>query len=403
MSHTSATKNKAPFADRLYAIIEMGNNGDTISIAYDILNTATILGNLIISFALTFETVRRTCGGVLTILEVITYLFFTLDFFLRLSTASVMYPHESKMKATFKYLFSFMGLVDLLSFLPYYLPFIFPAGMAAFRMIRVARIFRLFRINAYYDSLNVIMQVLVNKKQQLLSSVFIIMMLMMASSICMYGLEHDIQPDVYQNAFSGIWWSVSTLLTVGYGDIYPITIGGRIFGILISFLGVGMVAIPTGIISAGFVEQYSKVTDAADENELHFVRIRLSEGDSWCKQKICDLDLPQTLLICALQRGAATLIPKKDLVLEAGDLIVLGANPTKDPHHIELMEVVLKKHHPWIGMRVRDLDISRQTILVMIKRDGRLISPRGETMLEEEDGIILYTQRRLRDAQILDI
>ena len=162
-------------------------------------------------------------------------------------------------RAVCKYVFSFSGIVDLLSFLPYYLPVFFPSGAVAFRMFRVVRIFRLFRINAYYDSLNVITQVLASKAQQLLSSVFIILVLMIASSLCMYSLEHDAQPEVFSNAFSGIWWSVSTLLTVGYGDIYPITTMGKIFSIFITFLGVGMVAIPTGIISAGFVDQYSRI------------------------------------------------------------------------------------------------------------------------------------------------
>ena len=73
---------------------------------------------------------------------------------------------------------------------------------------------------------------------------------MLASSLCMYSLEHEAQPEVFSNAFSGIWWAASTLLTVGYGDIYPITTLGKMFGIFITFLGVGMVAIPTGIISA---------------------------------------------------------------------------------------------------------------------------------------------------------
>lgn len=101
--------------------------------------------------------------------------------------------------------------------------------MAAFRMFRVMRFFRLFRINAYYDSFSVIAEVIDNKRQQLLSSVFIILVLMVASSLCTYSLEHEAQPDVFVNAFSGIWWSVSTLLTIGYGDIYPVTEVGKLF------------------------------------------------------------------------------------------------------------------------------------------------------------------------------
>lgn len=151
-------------------------------------------------------------------------------------------------------------------------------------MIRIVRIFRLFKINAYYDSLNVITEVIKGKSQQLISSVFIILVLMLASSLGMYSLEHEAQPDVFSNAFSGIWWSTSTLLTVGYGDIYPITTAGKILGIFITFLGVGMVAIPTGIISAGFVDQCSNIkkrTEYSYEEDMNFIKIRIEENDQW--------------------------------------------------------------------------------------------------------------------------
>lgn len=126
-------------------------------------------------------------------------------------------------------------------------------------MLRVVRIFHLFRLNVNYDSFNVITSVLLEKKNQIASSVFIIIVLMMASSLCIYGAEHEVQPEAFKNAFSGIWWSMSTIFTVGYGDIYPVTVVGKIIGVVITFLGVGSVAIPTGIISAGFVENYTEM------------------------------------------------------------------------------------------------------------------------------------------------
>lgn len=104
-----------------------------------------------------------------------------------------------------------------------------------------------------------------------------------------YSLENRAQPEVFTNAFSGIWWAASTLLTVGYGDIYPVTTIGKIFGIFIAFLGVGMVAIPTGIISAGFVDQYSRlkrIGEYGQEEDVHFIRIRLTENDQWVNHRI---------------------------------------------------------------------------------------------------------------------
>ena len=244
---------------RLFELIEIGSNYDAWCWGYDFFNTFTILLNLAVSIMYTFDNMELKYGPLLLTLERLTVAFFAIDFLLRVFTAKYLYPDVSEPRAIWKYLTSFSGIVDMLSFVPYYMPFFFPSGAVAFRMLRIIRIFRLFRINAYYDSLNVITEVIVGKKQQLLSSVFIILILMISSSLCMYSLENKAQPEVFTNAFSGIWWAASTLLTVGYGDIYPVTTMGKIFGIFIAFLGVGMVAIPTGIISAGFVDQYSRL------------------------------------------------------------------------------------------------------------------------------------------------
>ena len=236
---------------RIFEIIEVGKDYDYPSRIYDFINALTIIINLFVSILYTFAEIRAQHGALLLCIERITVAFFAADYLLRLWTASFLYPQKSEGRAILKYITSFTGIIDMLSFLPYYLPIFFPTGTVAFRMIRIVRIFRLFRIDAYYDSLHVITEVIRGKSQQLVSSVFIILILMVASSLCMYSLEHEAQPDVFTSAFSGIWWAASTLLTVGYGDIYPITTAGKIFGIFITFLGVGMVAIPTGIISAG--------------------------------------------------------------------------------------------------------------------------------------------------------
>ena len=259
---------------RVFEIIEVGAPGDYVSRVYDFFGAIAIIINLIVSIMYTFEDVRAEAGDLLLCIEGLTVAFFTVDYALRVWTAHYLRPDQVRKKAVWKYMVSFTGLVDLFSFLPYYLPFFFPAGVAAFRMLRVVRIFRLFRINAYYDSLNVITAVISSKRQQIISSVYIIVILMLASSLCMYSLEHEAQPEVFENAFSGLWWSVSTLLTVGYGDIYPITPAGQMIGIMITVLGVGMVAIPTGIISAGFVEQYSRlkrISELAQESDISFI------------------------------------------------------------------------------------------------------------------------------------
>jgi len=389
------------YRKRTFEIIEIGAPEDHVSRIYDFFNMMSIIVNLVVSTAYTFNTMEANYGPILLLIEQVTVAFVAVDYAVRVWTATYLRPKLSEGKALGKYVTSFNGIIDILSFLPYYLPIFFPTGVVAFRMLRVMRIFRLFRINAYYDSFNIISEVISSRRQQLLSSVFIILVLMLASSLCLYSLENAAQPEVFTNAFSGIWWAASTLLTVGYGDIYPITDAGKIFAIVISFLGVGMVAIPTGIISAGFVDQYSRIkriSEYAKEAEVHFIKLQLTEQDSWSGKTIKDLGLPHGVIVAVVQRGRETLVPRGDVVVEPGDILVLGAESVGDDRHIDLKEVVLRRQHPWNGQMIRDLDISRQTIIVMVKRLNKLLIPSGKLVLQEGDQIILYSQSHISNA-----
>lgn len=391
---------------RLFEIIEVGNDLDWISRTYDYINVSTIVLNLIASVLYTYDSIREQYGTLLLTVEVVTAVFFAVDYVLRLVTSHFLYPELTKGHAVRKYVFSFMGLVDLLSFLPYFLPVFFPAGTVAFRMIRIVRIFRLFKINAYYDSLHVIAEVINGKRQQLLSSVFIILVLMLASSLCMYSLEHEAQPDVFRNAFSGIWWATSTLLTVGYGDIYPITTLGKLFGIFISFLGVGMVAIPTGIISAGFVNQYSTIKKRSEygyESAVRFMKLQLDEDDNWVGKSIADLELSPKIIVAAVKRNEKLMVPRGDMVLKMDDTLILGAEPYEDREQIELKEIVLQKKNPWVNKKIADLDISRHSVIVLIQRKNKALIPNGDMVLREGDNVFLYTQLHLDTVNEIDL
>ena len=391
---------------RLAQIIEVGSAGDWASRGYDIVGCVFLLANLTATVLYTFDRMEMSCGGLLLAIEAITVAFFGVDYVLRVWTARAVYPNRTPVRAVVKYVFSLAGIVDLLSFLPYYLPVFFPAGAAVFRIFRAVRIFRLFQINAYYSAMNVITEVLNSKKQQLVSSVFIIFVLMLASSLCMYSLEHEAQPEVFSNAFSGIWWAASTLLTVGYGDIYPITIAGKIVSIFITFLGVGMVAIPTGIISAGFVEQYSRlkrIGEYAREDDIRFLKVQLRKNDGWTGKSVRELGLPRGMIVAMIRRGREQVVPRGDVELRDGDIVILGAKALKDDKHIDLKELVLRRHNPWNGQLIRDLDISRQTLIVMVKRNGTMLVPRGDLMLLEGDHVILYSQSNISGADTVSV
>ena len=391
---------------RIYEIIEVGNDLDRISRFYDYINVTTIILNLVVSIMYTYADVREKWGFWLLLIEQITVAFFCVDYCLRIWTAKFRHKELTEKHAIQKYVFSLTGIIDLLSFLPDYVPFFFPAGTVAFRMVRIVRIFRLFKVNAYYDSFTVIKEVIFGKLQQLMSSVFIILVLMIASSLCMYSLEHEAQPEVFQNAFSGIWWSASTLLTVGYGDIYPITTLGKLFGILITFLGVGMVAIPTGIISAGFVDQYTMIKKRREygyEADMQFIKVHMEENDDWVGKRIADLHLPAGVIVAVIKRKEEIIIPRGDIVIEDEDIMVLGAEPIEEHEHINLKEIVLKKQNPWNGLKIKELNISRHSIIVLVKRRNKALIPNGNMMLYEGDRVFLYTKMHLANVNEIEI
>lgn len=304
---------------KIFNIIQIGDKSNHLSRAFDIFITATIILNIIITFLQTFEELSflSLCFN---ILEYVTLGIFCIEYVLRIWTADYLYPQLSKCRARIRFIFSFDGIVDILTIIPVF----FLSGFVIFRMLRVARIFHLFRLNAKYDSFNVITTVLYEKRNQIISSVFIVLVLMLASSLCMYSVEHDAQPEVFRNAFSGVWWSMSTLLTVGYGDIYPITPLGRIMAIVIAYLGVGAVAIPTGIISAGFVEQYQrnssisslKNTDIKDIAEI-FVDKR------YAGMSIEDMEDAEQIIIYLVLRDGLSILPQRDTILKVNDIIII--------------------------------------------------------------------------------
>ncbi|MDE6419510.1 MAG: ion transporter [Lachnospiraceae bacterium] len=373
---------------RIFEIIQIGSRTDIPSLCFDIFIVLVIFANISVTFLQTFEKMAGY-AGILGTVEFITMVIFLAEYALRIWTADCLYPEKSFPAAVFAFAISFFGVVDLLTILPYFCPLFIPSGAVAFRMLRVVRILHLFRINSRYDAFNVITAVLREKRNALVSSIFLVLVLMLASSLCMYGLEHEAQPENFSNAFSGVWWSVSTLLTVGYGDIYPITIGGRIMAIFIAFLGVGMVAIPTGIISAGFVEYYTKIkVGSYSEHDADFITLNIVIGHPYTGLKLGELNLPQGLYTAVVLRGEDVYTPHESLVLEAGDSLLLGTISTGQ-FECRIEEVRLEAGHNWIGSRIKDLDISRRVFVVMVKRGHKNICPQGSTLLKEDDVVLL--------------
>lgn len=313
------SENSLPLKTRIFNIIQIGDKSNRISRAFDIFITVVIFSNIVVTFLQTFSELSFL-SGFFHVIEAATLCIFCIEYILRIWTADLLYPSRSRLRSRLRFLISFDGIIDFLTILPFF----FLSGFVIFRMLRVARIFHLFRLNSRYDSFNVITTVLYEKRNQIISSVFIVVILMLASSLCMYSVEHDAQPDVFRNAFSGIWWSMSTLLTVGYGDIYPITTLGRVMAICIAYLGVGAVAIPTGIISAGFVEQYQRKSGLSNIKNADIREIAEILADRrYAGKTIEEIETADQLTIFLILRDNLSVLPQKDTVVKLNDILVI--------------------------------------------------------------------------------
>lgn len=380
------TDNTGSLKHRVFDIISLGTKYDRISCLFDYVLVSAIIINLIILIIDTFEA-AAPYRPYYKAVESVIILFFIIEYVLRIWTAEYLYPNENGVRAAFRFIFSFNGMIDLLTILPYILVFL-PVGFVAFRTLRVFRVFRLFRINSQYDAFNVVVDVLRNKSRQLFSSICMIFVMMLASSICMYSLEHEAQPDVYRDAFSGIWWSVSALLTVGYGDIYPITHLGQIMAIVISFLGVGLVAIPTGIISAGFVEQFTTMhsfSEMSGGNDMRFNILTIEDDHPWLGKRLRDVALPPDIVISALIRGNDVIVPRGSIYFAVNDKVVLGALEFKDDIGIEFREFAIVANHPWKDKFIKDIAMEKDTLIVSILRHEQVVIPRGDRQLRLGD------------------
>lgn len=380
---------------RVFSVIQIGNKTDALSRGFDYFISIMILLSVSVTFMLTFEQLEYLKSA-LGYIEFGTIIVFVIEYILRLWTAKYLYNEEKPFWSAMRFVVSFYGIVDLLTICSYFVPFLFSNGIVALRMLRVVRIMRLFKLNASYDAFNVITDVLKEKFNQIISCVFMIFILILMSSLCMYSLEHDAQPENFSNAFSGIWWSVSTMLTVGYGDIYPITIGGKIMAIIISFLGVGIVAIPTGIISAGFVEYYTKIkTGAFSDTDADFLVMEISSEHSFCKKNVMEIVLPEGLYIAALIRDEDVFIPNENIIIMPGDILMIASTSGKNMD-ASIEEVNISQNHSWIGKRIKDLDISRQLYILMIKRNGVSIKPSVTFVLQQDDRLIFLDKRNVK-------
>ncbi len=183
---------------------------------------------------------------------------FTVEYMLRIWVSDQCLADPRPVGCRLRFALRPLMIVDLLAILPFYLPLLIPMDLIFLRTLRLLRLARVLKLGRYSDAMKVFGAVVRNKKEQLAVVCFILCILLVIASSLVYHFEHPVQPGAFESIPEAMWWAVITLTTVGYGDVYPVTVMGRLMAAVIALLGIGMFALPAGILSAGFLEWREK-------------------------------------------------------------------------------------------------------------------------------------------------
>lgn len=244
--------------NRTLQILEVAPTGDLPSKVFDVFIMTLISLNVIAVILATIKNLSSHYRPFFSAFEMFSVLVFTIEYLLRLWVCTTGKKFKGLIVGRILFAMTPLALVDLMAILPFYLPMIIPLDLRFIRAVRLFRLFRLFKMGRYSDSLKTLGNVLKGKKEELLITMFVVLMLLVIASSLMYFIENEAQPEVFSSIPAAMWWGVATLTTVGYGDVCPITPVGKLLGAVIAIIGIGMFALPAGMLGSGFVEEMQK-------------------------------------------------------------------------------------------------------------------------------------------------
>lgn len=242
---------------RIFEILEVASEGDTSSKIFDLFITTLIFLNIVAVVLGSVKELSYQYESIFWTFEIFSVAIFTIEYILRLWTCDI----DKKfigIIGKIKYTVTPLAVIDLIAILPFYIPIIVNLDLRFMRSLRLLRLMRVLKIGRYSESLKILGDVIRAKKEELVMTTLIILILLTISSSLMYLIETDIQPDVFPDIPAAMWWGIITLSTVGYGDTYPITPAGKFLGAIIAILGIGVFALPAGILCTGFIEELHK-------------------------------------------------------------------------------------------------------------------------------------------------
>lgn len=252
---------------RIFKILNSNDENDKLDVVVDRAILLLIILTTVSIVLESFKQLSERYAVFFRVFDVISVGIFTLEYILRIWTADLMYPGSNRFVARIRYMFSFMAIIDLIAILPFYLPFL-SLDLRFIRMVRAFRLFGIFKLSRYTKALSLISKVIKDTKHELMTTIFLLLFIVMVSSTMIYYLESEVQADKFPNIVASFWWAIATLTTVGYGDVFPITAAGKFLASIVAVSGIGFVALPTGIISTGFIEEVKSNREKASMADM---------------------------------------------------------------------------------------------------------------------------------------
>jgi voltage-gated potassium channel len=250
------------FRNRVYRTLTPNEKGGIVEQIFEVVLITIILLNI---FAIVMDSVKEIHSQyceMFSNLEEFSVIFFTIEYIARVYSIVENPKYRDPISGRLRYMASLLAIIDLLAFLPLYLSFL-PMGFTFLRIFRLMSLFRMFKIARYLHALDIFKKVMKDRREQLVLSFFFILFVLIIISVVMFYTEHDAQPEVFSSIPATMWWGIATITTVGYGDIVPTTALGKFLGGFFAIAGIGLLALPAGILSSGFFEMMHEKKELA--------------------------------------------------------------------------------------------------------------------------------------------
>ena len=241
---------------KVHELLEAGQTGDRLDKAIDFFIISLIIVNTAAQILETVETVYNAAPWFFPILEIASMIIFTVEYVLRVWSCTVEERYSHPVLGRLRFAVTPLLLIDLLALLPFYFTFL---GLEDLRTLRALRLLAwAARLGRYFEGIRTLGKVLQSKALELVTVVIVLAVMLVLASAMMYYAEHRAQPEDFASIPEAMWWSIITLTTVGYGDVSPVTPLGKMMAGVIAVMGIGMFALPAGILGSGFLDEIQK-------------------------------------------------------------------------------------------------------------------------------------------------